>query len=278
MILLGVQAYSAPGDAGARQLEAQNSLRQLSGVCRLNVQFKDDAMPCAVEGFETVPVLERDSRTATGAPGRRKPLIGEVCASLAREAQLRGAAYFCFTNSDIVFTQDAIDVMVAEGRDGYAFSRMDVDPVSGRDIGINLGGVDAIAARPAWWLEHRSRFRDFIVGEANWDQLYTSILLRHADAVLFNARPLIRHRDHPKAWSEVGPFANYNGYLGALDSPYFSLWCEYHARREAWAASGGTEQEHIAFQREIFKRPWHLSTRLTQPLRRARAWLRYTAR
>jgi hypothetical protein len=213
--------------------------------------------------------------TATTAPGIRKPLVSELCSALAAEARRRGSEYFCFTNSDIVFTQRAIDEMRGGGRDAYAFSRMEVDAETGEDRGITLGGVDAIATRPAWWLANAHRFRPFIVGESLWDQVYTSILLRHADAVLFNMRPLIRHVMHPVVWSERGAFASYNGYLAALDSPYFSLWCEYHAAREQLAARGGSEEENLAVQQSAFKRPWSPGTWVVQSLRRAKAWGRY---
>ena len=118
--------------------------------------------------------------------------------------------------------------------------------------------------------------RDFIVGESTWDQIYTSVLLRHAaDAVLLNTRPLVRHVEHPVAWAHEGAFADYNGYLGSLDSHYFSLWCEYHAAREEWARRGGSEAEHVALQRRTFTRRWNAATRALQPLRKARAWARY---
>jgi hypothetical protein len=275
VILLGTSAHPASSDAAKRQCAAQQSVRRLRNVHRVNLQFAQDRAALAVEDFETLAVLRRDSRQATGHDGARKPVVGEMCAALAQEAALRGAEYFCLTNADILFTQDAIDAMARGGRDGYAFSRMDVDPLTGVDRGMHLGGVDAIAARPAWWLANQRRFRDFILGEPNWDQIYTSVLLRHANAVLLNERPLIRHVEHPVAWSHRGAFADYNGYLASLDSHYFTLWCEYHAEREQWLCRGGSREEHFAIQRRTFTRPWRASTRIAQPLRKARAWLRH---
>jgi hypothetical protein len=274
-ILIGTHVHPASEEGQRRQERALHSLRALGGVELVNLQFARTWTPIAVDGFETLPVLEHDSLTATGARGIRKPLMGEVCVTLAAEARRRGSGYFCFTNADILFSQEAVDEMRAGRREGYAFSRMDVDAAAGVEEQINLGGVDAIAARPAWWLANARRFRQFIVGESLWDQMYTSILLRHADAVLFNLRPLIRHSTHPVAWSEHGAFASYNGFLAALDSPYFSLWCEYHAAREAWVRQGGSEAQHFAMQRAAFTRPWHRGTWTLQLLRRARAWARY---
>jgi hypothetical protein len=198
-----------------------------------------------------------------------------MCAILAHEAARRGADYFCFTNADILFSQDAIALMLQHAREGYAFSRMEVDAVTGANRSIHVGGVDAIAARPRWWLANRRRFRDFIVGESTWDQIYTSVLIRHAIAVVLNVDPLVRHVEHPIVWSHQGGFAKYNGYLGALDSHYFGLWCEYHALREQWLRRGGTEEEHFTIQRRAFTRPWPMKTRIVQPLRKARAWLEY---
>jgi hypothetical protein len=250
-------------------------LRDLRDVQRVNLQFVRDSTPISVDGIETLVVLRRDSREVTGCDGTRKPLVGEMCAVLAREAARRGADYFCLTNADILFSQDAIALMLTDGREGYAFSRMEVDPTTGADRSIHAGGVDAIAAQPRWWLANRRRFRDFIIGESTWDQIYTSVLLRHADAVLLNVHPLIRHIEHPVMWSHQGGFADYNGYLGAVDSHYFTLWCEYHAERERWLRRGGSEDEHFDMQRRVFTRPWPVATKIMQPLKKARAWLRH---
>jgi hypothetical protein len=69
-----------------------------------------------------------------------------MCAVLAHEAARRGAEYFCFTNADILFSQAAIDIMLRDAREGYAFTRMDIDAASGADLAMHLGGVDAVAA------------------------------------------------------------------------------------------------------------------------------------
>lgn len=272
---MGVQAYPVSGGARQRQDRALQALRDLEGVELVNLQFARNWTPINPDGFECLAVLEHDSVTATGAQGIRKPLMSELCCALGAEAHRRGSEYFCFTNSDIVFTQRAVDEMRDRGLEGYVFSRMEVDAATDANLEINLGGVDTIATRPGWWLANAYRFRPFIVGESLWDQLYASILLRHADAMLFNVRPLIRHVMHPVAWSERGAYGDYNRYLAALDSHYFTLWCEYHAAREEWARRGGSEEENFDIQRSAFTRPWSRGTWPIQSLRRAKAWCRY---
>ena len=44
----------------------------------------------------------------------------------------------------------------------------------------------------------------------------------------------------------------YNGYLAALDAPYFSLWVKYRAAQDAAVARGASAAEELALQRTLF--------------------------
>ena len=277
-VLIGVQIHPAAGETGARQEQALKVLGELSGVERVNLQFARDWTSLTHDRFDTLSVLEQDSLTVTGlVEGTRKPIISELCAVLAAEAVRRNCEYFCFTNSDILVSQAAIDEIEGRKRDGYAFSRMDIDPRTGEELGIVLEGMDVIAVRASWWRLNAHRFRAFIVGEPCWDSQYTSTMVRYSDAVILNVRPLIRHVAHPKAWSHTSPFARYNGYLTALDARLFSLWCEYHALRAAWPAAAGrtAEEENFTLQRATLRRPWPIGSDVLQAARSVKAWVSY---
>ena len=108
-VLLGASIHPATGDAARRQIRAMTVLRDLSPMPPINLQFADRGDLQEFEGFETLFVLQRDSNSVSGQPGVRKPVVSELFTRLAEAAVERGARYFGFTNSDIVFTPAAIE-------------------------------------------------------------------------------------------------------------------------------------------------------------------------
>lgn len=275
-ILLGVNAFPARGDGGRRQAEALASWCALRGVRLANLQWADDVYE--VDGFETAPVLTSDSRTATGMSGRRLPLVSECFDRLADLARDRGLRWFAYANSDIAYTQAAIDRIVDGGREGYAFCRMDFDAETGEDVEMVTAGVDAFAVGVDWWRANRHRFRAYIGGEPIWDNVYAALLLAHADAVLVHREPLVRHERHPAGDWRGSPYAAYLNYLAALDRPYFTLWATWHHRLMELRARGSTEREEMELQRQVFARRPSLLDRAVQAARAARAKARWLTR
>lgn len=276
MILLGVNAHPAAGDAARRQAGAAESLRRLRGVRLANVQWVDEVHEAP--GFETLAVLRGDSRTASGCDGPRKPLVSEAFDALAEAAAARGCRWFGYANSDIQVTQAAVDRVAALGLEAYAFSRMDFDAETGRDLGLVLNGIDLFVVGVEWWRANRRRFRPYVGGEPVWDNVYTSLLLCHARGVLLNREPLVRHERHPaSAWGR-SPFAAYIALLAARDRPYFTLWAHYHDALLRLRERGAGEDEELALQRRSFRYAPGVGARVVQALRAARATLRYAAR
>jgi hypothetical protein len=173
---------------------------------------------------------------------------------LAELAEARGHRWFAYANSDISFTQAAIDA-VLEGRyaDGYAFCRMDYDRDTRRDVAMVTAGIDVFALAPSWWRENRHRFRAYIAGEVTWDNVYAALVLAHGDTVLLNREPLIRHERHAPADTANSPYGAYLNYLAALDRPYFTLWAIYYDRLIELRARGASVEEELALQREVFR-------------------------
>lgn len=274
-ILLGVNAFAAQGEAGGRQARALDSWRALDGVRLANVGWPDE--PVEVDGFATHAVLRLDSRVVTGREGRRKPIASEVFDRLAEIAAAEGCDAFLFANSDIRLTQGALDRVRAEGREAYAFSRMDVDGETGEGVGMVLGGVDAVVIGVDWWRANRGRFRAYPLGEPVWDNVYTSILLAHSDGMLLNREPLVLHERHAASGWGTSPFAPYIQLLSALDRPYFDRWARYHHHLVALRARGAGEEEEMALQREAFRQPVTVAERAVQALRTIKARVRYAA-
>src|SRR5258708_842577 len=226
MIAIGTQFYPAGPDGERRQARARRALLKPAGGVPVNLQFVDeDFRP---DGFRTVPVLRQDSRTVTGAAGRRKPVVSEMFDALAGVARANGCRYFAYLNADIEVTPAALEPILVGECDGYAFSRVDVDPATGAEIGVQIFGLDMFAVDAAWWARERRRFRPYIAGEMCWDNVYAALICAHGRGDIINERPGIFHENHEAGWSD-GPFADHNGFLAAPDAPYFLRLVQYAA-------------------------------------------------
>lgn len=236
MIAIGTRFYPADAGGERRQARSRASLLRLPDAVPVNLQFDDEAY--RPDGFRTLPVLRQDSRTVTRADkGARKPIVSEMFDALAGVARDEGCRYFAYLNADIEVTPAAIETILNGNRDGYGFSRIDVDPVSGAAHEVEIFGLDLFALDTAWWTRERRRFRAYIAGEACWDNVYASLICAHGHGAIVNEHPGIFHERHPVHWND-GPFAEHNGFLAALDAPYFSRWCHFAARLDA-ARKGG---------------------------------------
>jgi hypothetical protein len=247
-VLLGTQFYAGSADARRRQEQAIDALLRLRDVALVNLQWVDEVYERPE--IETLPVLRQDSRTVTRLPVGRKPIMPEVFDALAGAASARGCRYFGFLNADILVSQAAIDVIAREERDGYAFSRRDIEADTGRELGLMLNGLDLFVFADEWWRRERHRFRPYILAEWFYDCVFGALMACHGDGLILNRDGEIRHEAHPRTLS--GPLAHYNGYLAALDAPYFSLWVRYSQRLDELRQRGASEADERALQREIF--------------------------
>lgn len=271
-LLIGTHTYPADGEAGRRQDAAVASLLALSRVSLVNVQLA--RAPHDMPGLPTLAVLRRTSNTVSGAAGREKGTVRETFDALCAEASSRGLPYFCFTNGDILFSQQAVDWVLDSRREVYVFSREDFDGASGTPLGIEVHGVDAMAVATGWWRRNSSRFRDYIIGESTWDNVYASILLCHADGAIENRRGLIRHERHERRWTG-SPFAEYTRLLAARDAGYFTIWCRYLDALERMRETGCGPAEEDALARSVFTRTPSVLDRAVQGARRVKARVRY---
>ena len=247
MIAIGTRYYPAEPDSERRQARSRASLLSLGAVVPVNLQFADETF--TPDGFRTLPILRRDSRTITGANGgARKPIMSEMFDALAGVARAEGCRYFAYLNADIEVTPAALEMVLRENRDAYAFSRMNLDPATGAEVGVEVFGLDMFVVDAAWWARERRRFRPYVAGEGCWDNVYASMICAHGRGEVVNDRPGIFHERHPTVW-HASPFAEYNGYLAALDAPYFSRWCHYATRvNEARKAGTPLDARRLAHE------------------------------
>jgi hypothetical protein len=272
-LLIGTHTFAAEADGARRQAAAIDSLRALHDVEVVNVQFARD--PHHVDGVPTLAVLRRTSNGVTGRRGPAKPIVSEIFDALATSAGSRKLAAFCFTNADIIFSQDAVDWMRSARRDAFVLSRQDFDGRTGAATTMEVSGTDVFAVATRWWAANRTRFRPYIAGEAGWDNVYTAMLLCHGDAMLENRRPLVRHEKHRPEPMPSPEFGEYVRSLCALDAGYFSLWCRYWEGLLRLRESGAGAQEEADWARDVFVWKPTASQRLMQAGRNVKAHLRY---
>lgn len=272
-LLIGTHTYPAVGDAARRQAAAIATLGGLARAGALDVQFRRE--PHRIDGLPSIDALSLDSCLITGRDGPRRAIVRELLDVLAREAAARGCAYFCFANADILWSQAAVDWILSSGREACVFSRQDVDPATGAGAGIELAGLDVFAFATGVWPRIRRRYRDYLVGQMTWDNVYAAVTMCHADAVIENRLGLVRHERHATDAAPAPPYAAYTRLLAALDARYFHLWCTYWGRVKALREQGAPEEAERALATETFAWPPPPLDRLREALRGARARWRY---
>ena len=247
-LLLGTSTSGRGGDTGVREAEAERSLAALGRIQAVNVQFSD--WPQGRGCIEVLRVLGRDARQVCGVDGPRKPLVTDILDALAAEAPRRDCTWIGLVNGDIVVTERGIDRLLATPFPAIAVARLD----TGGDVpdAMLLYGVDMVLMERNYWLRERRRFRDYILGDPVWDNVYASIIACHGGVVL-NREPLITHVRHESP--KTSPYARYVHLLATRDGPYFSRWCEYVALAETLRARGGSQSEEMLLQRRVFVPP-----------------------
>lgn len=272
-LAIGSQYYRADGDVLRRQQRSRESLLALRGAVAVNLQFVDE--PFDVPGLDNCAVLRRDARTVTRRDGRRKPIVSEMFEALASRATALGCSHFAYLNADIEVTAHALDVVSPAAIDAAAYSRVDRD-AAGRDLGVEIRGIDMFVVSTAWWARERHRFRAYVAGEPFWDNVYAAIVAMHGRGVIVSDRPGIFHERHDTE-TRASPFAEYNGYLAALDAPYFSRWAKYVHEIETATANGRPADPAAATARAFRGRPIGLPERAWHLGRQVRARWRYAA-
>jgi hypothetical protein len=274
-LLIGTHTFTARGEGARRQAAGVASLAALDGVGIVNVQFARD--PHRVDGIETLAVLRNTSNALSGRAGPMKPDVSEIFAALAAEAASRSLPLFCFTNADIIVSQQAVDWMRSTPRDAFVFSREDFDGATGAVVGMELAGTDVFAMTTRWWQANAHRFRPYLLAEGGFDNVYTAIMMCHADGALENRRPLVRHERHASGPMPSPHFGEYIRLLCALDAQYFTRWCLYWDGLVRMRGRGASAEEEAAWAREAFTWNPAWGERVIQRARNVKARLRYRA-
>ena len=272
LLVLGTHYHPGAQETLARQQAGQESLRGLSRVDRVNLQFPD--APLTVPGFHSMAGLDLDSLKLTGRTGLRKPVGRQLLELLAGRAGEVGAPSFGFVNADVQALPEVLTAISRYGRDAFLFSRTDVNSVTHQREAVFFVGIDMFIFRLAWWQQHCWRFRKFIVGEGLWDPIYTSITLCHSNGILFNNRDFILHPNHKSDW-HASPFSDWNIFLSCLDFLYLQQWNRYSKHLTRHSPEGISDEAMEQTQREFFSWAPPLKSRLWQTGRSVKAFGRY---
>jgi hypothetical protein len=248
--VLGTNIYSATGEAMERMDTALESWRQLDVPLR-DLAFTD-CITTPVAGFIQKHTLHRDSCSVTGTTGRRKPLVRDLFDGLWVAARESKCDYFVFSNADIILTPNFRDTVRQLNADSAYFTRFDlINTPSDSTSSLYVRGQDTYAVRTEWWGENRHRFRPYILGEPQWDNIYTTLFARHGHSMLFYDVTLCHHKVHAQHWQAATPFGRYNNDLRRrFDDMPFSMWVRYSAEICSLDVSAVDFREH---QRKL----WH---------------------
>lgn len=271
-IFLGASAYRGAEEHQARQHAALATWKAWERCQPVQLNFVDEKYPLEIEGFCSRSVLRQDSGQICRRAGPRKPVIREILDALAEESEKTGAPWIGYANADIQFRPKVWTLLEECSEEVILISRTECE--AGKPMEILTYGVDVLFFRVAWWKTHRHLFRDYLIGEGCWDVVYTSLALRHGRGRLWNREPLVWHERHAPIWHE-SPFAFYNWYLAALDSPAFSRWCDYHEALLEGRKRETSEAEELALQQYFFHRGVTFLQRGYHVLRCLRSYFRY---
>lgn len=179
----------------------------------LNEQFDVDVYDVQFDDAEqvdsrlnTLKVLCRDSQQITKGD-KRLPFINDIFNALSRME----CDYFIYCNSDVIVNSNLIKFIHDKQPACFACSRLDINNIESFDFVLNkqitpvryeIAGFDAFVFSRHWYIEHESLFRDYLIGQPCWDQVYATIMKIYGDNSHFgnNFPPYCFHIHHEQTW------------------------------------------------------------------------------
>lgn len=248
--LVGTHIYPAKGHDHQRLRSAFDTWRNLD-VPLINLAFAD--APSRNEpNFEEITCLTRDSNTATGCEGIRKPLLNDLFDGLYEAAKAKNCSYFVFSNADIQLTRNFYELVSTSELDSIIFTRLDYnESPQSTDAKLFMRGQDTYAVRTQWWAKNRQHFRSYIIGESLWDNVYTSKFARLGRSSLSYSKDMCHHQRHDQKWNPGSSFGRYNEIL-RLRHDYldYNMWSLYAKKL---SALDQTSSNFPTAQRELWK-------------------------
>ena len=158
--------------------------------------------------INTLNVLDRDSTSVTGG-SKKLPFVNDIFNSLAH----LDCDYFIYCNSDVIVNANLLKFINSNQPDCFACSRLDINNIKSFDDVLNkqiqpiryeIAGFDTFIFSRHWYKKHNSLFRDYLIGQPCWDQVYATIMKIYGDNTDFGNSfpPYCFHIHHEQTWQQ----------------------------------------------------------------------------
>jgi len=193
-----------------RQDVAVESWKHLSDVKLVNVQFEDEKDSFNVQyDMEHVFTLTRSSMDTVDKSTKKLPYINDILDVLSRQ----DCDYFIYTNNDVIINKNLIKYISENKPACMSCSRLDIHDVHSFDIILEkkitpvryeIAGFDTFIFSKDWYELHKDLFRDYLVGQPHWDQVYAGLMKMHGgDLFGNNFPPYCFHIHHEATWQNI---------------------------------------------------------------------------
>lgn len=169
-----------------------------------NVQPAEN--PVINDRIQTLDVLSRHSGHVTDG-NKELPFVNDIFNALASV----DCDYFIYCNSDVIVNSNLIKHIKQNEPACVACSRLDIHDIDSFDRVLNkqitpvryeIAGFDAFVFSKKWYNQHMELFRDYLIGQPCWDQVYATIIKIYGDGVEFSNKlpPHCFHIHHEQTW------------------------------------------------------------------------------
>ena len=192
-----------------------------------NITFFDETN--LHEDFIHLPFLKQSSQTILGKKSSSVRL--QVAPETFDILSDQDCDYFLYLNNDILLTERAVKLVLKGEYDTYSFSRHDIRPIHTINdniipIKIEIAGFDAWCCNTRWWALNNHLFKNYLVGQWQWDVDFALTMYSYSNGKLCNDSFYIAHEDHQRKWNTNSAESIYNNELWNQQK-YAKNWGEY---------------------------------------------------
>lgn len=156
--------------------------------------------------LETLNTLSRSSLDHTTG-SKQLPFVNDIFNVLCDQ----DCDYFIFCNSDVIVNGNLIKHIKEHKPHAMACSRLDIKHIDSFDdvlkkqikpVRYEIAGFDCFIFSKVWYLEKKQLFRDYLVGQPCWDQVYATIIKLYGGNHSFGNQypPFCFHIHHEPTW------------------------------------------------------------------------------
>ena len=140
---------------------------------------------------------------------------------------------FVFCNSDIIVSQKLIDLINNTDVEAFGITRTEILPITSiyeqaTVVRNEPAGFDCWVVSKKWWILHKDLFHDMLIGQPEFDVLYTLLMLMNSKNIYLSNNNYIFHVMHERQWTTDGtdPYSAFNCNQLNYYPEFKSLWGE----------------------------------------------------